>query len=187
MEQKAKADPARGHPDATTSVLKRNIRVMDLRREFEERGKKSEQRIADAVTAFAGSMWSVYLHLAFFGFWIVANVGWVPGVPTWDPSFVILAMWASVEAIFLSTFVLISQNRMAADSQRQADLDLQINLLAEHEITKLVALTSAIAEHLGLSTADDPEVEESKKDVQPEDVLDEIEESEDLHGGGKAK
>ena len=48
----------------------------------------------------------VYLHLAIFGFWIVANVGWVPGVPRWDESFVVLAMIASVETIFLSTFVL---------------------------------------------------------------------------------
>jgi uncharacterized membrane protein len=188
MDQMTKADPASEKPDAgMTSVLKRNIRVMDLRREFEESHKESEQRVADAVTAFAGSMWSVYVHLVLFGFWIIANLGWVPGVPAWDPSFVVLAMWASVEAIFLTTFVLISQNRMAVDSQKQADLDLQINLLAEHEVTKLVALTSAIAEHLGLQTADDPDIQESKKDVQPEDVLDEIEESEDLHASEKAK
>jgi uncharacterized membrane protein len=66
----------------------------------------------------------VYLHLAFFGFWIVANLGSITGVPIWDKSFVVLAMWASVEAIFLSTFVLISQNRMAAADKR-ADLDLR--------------------------------------------------------------
>lgn len=168
-------------------VLKRNIRIMDLRREHDDRRKQSEQRIADAVTAFAGSMWSVYLHLALFGFWIVANLGWVRGVPAWDPTFVVLAMWASVEAIFLSTFVLISQNRMATDSQRQADLDLQINLLAEHEVTKLVELTSAIAEHLGLPNADDPEIEETKKDVQPEDVLNQIEKSEVLRQREQAK
>ena len=62
----------------------------------------------------------------------------IPGVPRWDPSFVVLAMMASVEAIFLSTFVLISQNRMAAAADKRADLDLQISLLAEHEVTKLV-------------------------------------------------
>jgi uncharacterized membrane protein len=117
----------------------------------------------------------VYLHLAVFGFWIVANLGWIPGVPIWDASFVILAMWASVEAIFLSTFVLISQNRMAAVADKRADLDLQISLLAEHEVTKLVAVVTAVAERLGVPVSRDPELEEAKQDVVPEAVLDEIE------------
>jgi uncharacterized membrane protein len=120
----------------------------------------------------------VYLHLAFFGFWIVANLGWIPGIPKWDESFVVLAMWASVEAIFLSTFVLISQNRLGAAADKRADLDLQISLLAEHEITKLAAVVTEIAAHLGIRAAsDDPEMEEVKKDVAPEAVLDEIEAS----------
>jgi len=160
------------------SVLKRNIRVLDLRRAADEKKASTEERIAEAITAFTGSMWSVYLHLALFGFWIVANMGLMPGVPAWDPSFVTLAMIASVEAIFLSTFVLISQNRMAAASQRQADLDLQINLLAEHEVTKVVTLASAIAEKLGVSTEVDREVDELKSDVAPEAVLDHIENAE---------
>ena len=77
----------------------------------------------------------VYLHLALFGGWIIVNLGLIPGLRPFDPSFVVLAMVASVEAIFLSTFVLISQNRMAAAADRRADLDLQVSLLAEHEIT----------------------------------------------------
>jgi uncharacterized membrane protein len=117
----------------------------------------------------------VYLHLAIFGFWIIANLGWVPGVGKWDESFVVLAMWASVEAIFLSTFVLISQNRMAVVADKRADLDLQISLLAEHEITKLATLVAGIADHLGVQTHADPEIEEVKRDVAPEAVLDEIE------------
>jgi uncharacterized membrane protein len=120
----------------------------------------------------------VYLHLAVFGFWIVANLGWVPGVPQWDESFVVLAMIASVEAIFLSTFVLISQNRMAAAADKRADLDLQINLLSEHEVTKLVAMVSAISEHLGLQDVAGDEVEELKRNVAPEAVLDAIETTE---------
>lgn len=156
------------------SVLKRNIHVLDLRRAAEENEASTEERIAEAITVFTGSMWSVYLHLLAFGFWIVANLGVVPGVEPWDPTFVTLAMFASVEAIFLSTFVLISQNRMAAASQRQADLDLQINLLAEHEITKVVTIVSAIAAKLDVRTEVDREVEELKSDVAPETVLDHI-------------
>src|SRR6185436_20832355 len=115
------------------------------------------------------------IHLAVFGFWIVANLHWLPGVPAWDESFVVLAMVASVEAIFLSTFVLISQNRMAAAADKRADLDLHVSLLTEHELTKLVELVTAMAERAGVRANADPEITEIKKDVAPEAVLDEIE------------
>jgi uncharacterized membrane protein len=92
-----------------------------------------------------------------------------------DPSFVILAMIASVEAIFPSTFVLIAQNRMAATAERRAELDLQVNLLAEHELTKVIRPVYAIAEHLDVPTEHGPEIEELKTDIAPEAVLDEIE------------
>jgi uncharacterized membrane protein len=133
-------------------------------------------RVADAITHFTGSMRFVYLHLALFGLWVIFNLGLIPSVPQFDPSFVILAMVASVEAIFLSTFILISQNRMAAAADKRADLDLQINLLSEHEVTKLIALVSSIADRMGVKTEVDPEVDELKQDVAPEAVLDEIEE-----------
>jgi uncharacterized membrane protein len=86
-----------------------------------------------------------------------------------------LAMIASVEAIFLSTFVLITQNRMAAAADKRADLDLQVSLLAEHEITKLAALASEIAVKLGVETAFDRDMQEIKQDIAPDAVLDEIE------------
>jgi uncharacterized membrane protein len=133
--------------------------------------------MADAITAFTGSMTFVFLHLAVFGFWIIANLGLVPGVPRWDESFVVLAMVASVEAIFLSTFVLISQNRMQAAADKRADLDLQISLLAEHEVTKLAAMVGAIAAHVGVKTEVDAELDEIKQNVAPEAVLDRIEET----------
>jgi uncharacterized membrane protein len=117
----------------------------------------------------------VYLHVALVGFWVVANLGWVPGVSAWDPSFVVLAMVASVEAIFLSTFVLISQNRMAGAADKRADLDLEIGLLAEHEITRFVTLVAGIADRMGIKTDADPDLEEMVRDVAPETVLDEIE------------
>jgi uncharacterized membrane protein len=158
-----------------SSALERNIQALELRRQREEVEATIEERIAEAITRFTGSMLFVYLHLVFFGFWIVANLGWVPGVPSWDPSFVVLAMMASVEAIFLSTFVLISQNRMSAAADKRADLDLQISLLAEHEVTKLVTLVSAIADRMGVETQVDTELDEIKRDVAPEAVLDKIE------------
>src|SRR5919107_1569281 len=162
-------------PSGLSPVLERNIRALRLRRQREEEEATAEERIAEAITRFTGSMLFVYLHLAFFGFWIVANLRWIPGVPSWDPSFVVLAMMASVEAIFLSTFVLISQNRMAAAADKRADLDLQVSLLAEHEITKLATLVWGIAAHVGVRTEVDREVDEITQDVAPEAVLDELE------------
>jgi uncharacterized membrane protein len=162
-------------PAGLTPVLERNIHALEARRRREERRAPAQERIADAVTRFTGSMPFVYLHLAVFGFWIIANLGWVPGVPKWDESFVVLAMIASVEAIFLSTFVLISQNRMQAAADKRADLDLQISLLAEHEVTKLATLVSAIAQRLDVRSEMDGELEEIKQDVAPEAVLDELE------------
>ena len=157
------------------SVLARNLRLMKARRAQEEAAATFEARLADAITRFTGSMRFVYLHVAVFGAWIIVNLGLVPGIPKFDPSFVILAMAASVEAIFLSTFILISQNRMTAAGEKRAELDLQINLLAEHEVTKLVAMIAAIADRLGVETEVEAELGELKENVAPETVLDEIE------------
>jgi uncharacterized membrane protein len=169
-------------PNGLSSVLARNIHTLKERRQREEAQATVQERLAEAITRFTGSMPFVYIHLALFGFWIIANLGVIPGVPIWDPSFVILAMWASVEAIFLSTFVLISQNRMAAAADKRANLDLQISLLAEHEVTKLATLVAAIAERLDVRTEIEGEIEEIAQDVAPEAVLDEIEQTDSRAG-----
>jgi len=158
------------------SSLRRNIEALRRRRAGEQAGAGAQERLASAVTRFAGSMRFVYLHLALYGAWITANLGLVPGVAPWDRTFVILAMVASVEAIFLSTFILITQNRMAAAADRRAELDVQISLLAEAEITKLVQLVSEIAARLEVSAPGQQEIEEMKRRVEPEAVLDAIEE-----------
>jgi uncharacterized membrane protein len=163
-------------PPGLASVLARNIRTLQERRRREEASATLEERLAGAITRFSGSMRFVYLHIVVYGFWILANLGVVPGVPAFDPSFVVLAMVASVEAIFLSTFILMTQNRMSAAADKRAELDLQISLSAEHEVIKLAALLSAVAERLGIQTEVDGEVEELTEDVAPEAVLDEIEE-----------
>jgi len=166
-------------PGGLNSALQRNIAALQDRRRSEARDASLQERIAGAITRFSGSMRFVYVHLALYGFWIVANLGWVPAVKPWDPTFVVLAMIASVEAIFLSTFILITQNRMQAAADRRAELDLQISLLAEHEVTKLVAMVDAIATHLGVGHEAAGEVEELKRNVAPEAVLDAIETKEE--------
>jgi len=166
-------------PSGMTGVLHRNIHsLVELRRELEAR-KGLQERTADAITRFTGSMPFVYLHALLFGGWLLLNSGLIPGVKPWDPfPFVMLAMWASVEAIFLSTFVLISQNRMAKLADQRAELDLQVSLLSEHEITRLVELTDAIAQHLGVDEGRAEDLHELKQNVKPEQVLGEIERAE---------
>lgn len=169
----------RGRPFG--EVLDRNISTLvEMRKEAEAR-KPRQDRIADAITRFTGSMTFVSIHAVLFGAWIVVNLGWVPAVPRFDPSFVVLAMAASVEAIFLSTFVLISQNRMQAQDEKRAELDLQISLLAEHEVTQVVQVLDAVARHLGVAITD-PGIEESKRDVDPSTVLEVIEERAEEQG-----
>ena len=119
----------------------------------------------------------VYLHLVLYGGWVLVNLGWLPILPRFDPTFVILAMVASVEAIFISTFILISQNRAAKTADRRADLDLQISLLTEHEVTNLIKLVTEIAQNLDVAEARNPELDELKRTVAPEVVLERIEES----------
>jgi uncharacterized membrane protein len=156
-------------PKDLNSVLARNVRALADRSRKEAERATVGDRLSEAITAFTGSMTFVILHLI-----VLINLGWLSGIRAFDPDFIILATAASVEAIFLSTFVLISQNRAADAARHRAELDLQINLLAEHELTRLIALNIAVAEHLGVSAADDPGLAELKKHVAPEKVLDRI-------------
>ena len=162
-------------PASLASVLNRNIKALDARRRAEERRATAQDKAAEAITRFTGSMAFVYIHLAILVAWVALNLNVVAGVKAFDPSFVILATAASVEAIFLSTFVLISQNRAAALADKRAELDLQINLLSEHEVTRLLTLTIAIANRLGVDMSAQPELAELERDVAPEAVLDKME------------
>jgi len=163
----------RGDNGELISALRKNIEALRDRRKQEMSNAGKEEKLADAITAFTGSMPFVYLHMVVYGIWIAWNL--IPGLPHFDPTFVILAMEASVEAIFLSTFVLISQNRAKYATDKRDDLDLHINLLAEHELTRLIEMVSAIAQKLEVRTGAEHEVAEITKDVAPEVLLREIE------------
>jgi uncharacterized membrane protein len=156
-------------------VVERNIgTILEVREEF-ERSKSGQDRAADAFTAFSGSMRFVYLHVVWFGLWVIVNLGWL-GIKPFDPfPFGLLTMVVSLEAIFLSTFVLISQNRMTLAAEQWATLDLQINLLSEYEITRILTLVDAMADRMGVKEARDPEIDELEKDIALEVVLKEME------------
>lgn len=167
MENTKKLNGTQPH---MAEIVERNIASLLEQRKHEEQQKSVQDRIADMITRFAGSMSFVYIHLCLFGIWIVWNLGWL-GLAPFDKSFVVLAMFASVEAIFLSTFVLISQNRASVHADKRADLDLQIGLLSEHEVTHLITLVRAIAKKMDIEDAYHPELEELAQDIRPENVM----------------
>ncbi len=155
-------------------VLDRNIHAIINQRKEEAKNLSWQDRIAQSVTGFIGSIRFVFLHVFIFGAWGVLNSGLLPALK-FDPGFTTLDVLISVEAVFLSTFVLINQNRIVKIDARHADLNLQVGLLAEHEITHLIQLVTAIAEKMHLENAKNPELDELQKEIKPEQILAEIE------------
>jgi hypothetical protein len=102
----------------------------------EERARSAQNRVADAITGFAGSMWFVYLHIAWFAFWIVLGFEAYP--------YGLLTMIVSLEAIFLSTFVMISQNRQDDARRRLADQEWRMVQSEEQQNVELIALSNQI-------------------------------------------
>ena len=128
-------EPKRAHP-LLSHVMERDIRTITRLRLQTVHERHLQDRLADAMTSFSGSMLFVYLHIFWFGAWLLVNTGRV-GIPPFDPfPYGLLTMIVSLEAIFLSTFVLISQNRFSDEADRRSELDLQIGLLAEHELAR---------------------------------------------------
>lgn len=160
---------------ALSNVIERNIRTLIRLRLKAARERGVQDRIADVITSFSGRMVFVYLHIAWFSAWILLNTGRL-GIAPFDPfPYGLLTMIVSLEAIFLSTFVLISQNRLSAAAERRADLDLHIGLLTEHELTRALHMLDAIQDKLGIENDADSELADLEMETKPEDVLAEIE------------
>ena len=166
-------------PDAPQEPLpppvERTVRALMEQREREMQAAAASERIAATVTRFLGSRWSVATHAAVFGFWLLANLGFVPGLAPWDPTFVVLGMIASVEAIFLTTFVLINQNRLARVDDERSELALQVALLTEKQASTLVELTARLAGRLDVSvTGTGEDIDNLIVATEPSAVIDEI-------------
>jgi uncharacterized membrane protein len=137
--------------------------------------RSPQERIADAITGFAGRLLFVVLHIVWFAAWILVNTGTV-GIRPFDPlPYGLLTMVVSLEAIFLSTFVLISQNRLSQQAEHRADLDLHIDLLTEYELTRVLRMLDAIQDKMGIDNEKDRELAELEMGSKPERVFAEIE------------
>ena len=136
---------------SSPAVSGANIRaIVELERAALTSRSRAE-RLSDHVIRGLGSSAFLTLHVLWFGFWLLAGMGKIPWLPIFDPfPFAFLTMVVSLEAIFLAILVLISQNRMSRAADHRAHLDLQINLLAEQEITTTLKLVQEIRDHLGI-------------------------------------
>ena len=176
--------PEAGDPAARaalSAVVERNIRTIRLLRAQAARDRSVPNRIADTITGFSGSLVFVYFHVVWFGLWIVLNTGQA-GLAPFDPyPYGLLTMVVSLEAIFLSTFVLISQNRMGAEADRQTELDLQVDLLTETKLTRVIKMLHEIQDRLGIDCSASDELADLELATNPEDVLAEIERASRRH------
>jgi uncharacterized membrane protein len=155
-------------------VIDRNISTLVRLRAEQARKRSLQAFLADGITAFSGRMVFIYVHVVWFGAWIAINQG-AFGLKPFDPfPYGLLTMIVSLEAIFLSTFVLISQNRLSEEADRRADLDLHIGLLTEHEVTRALQMLDAIHHKLEIMSEGDTELAQLEMETRPEDVLDEI-------------
>ena len=175
MEIKSAEEDHSGDNPALSAVIERNIRTIIQLRQKAARKRSLQDRIADAITSFSGRMVFAYVHIVWFVVWILLNTGRL-GVAAFDPfPYGLLTMIVSLEAIFLSTFVLISQNRLSAEAERRADLDLHVGMLTEHELTRVLQMLDAIQDKMGIANDGDSELADLEKETKPEDVLAEIE------------
>ena len=164
---------------AKTASARRENRLTDenVRKiaEIEEKAKSSgtfSDRVAEFVARISGSMAFVWLNSGWFVGWILYNT--IASEP-FDPfPFTFLTLVVSLEAILLSIFILINQNRETAVAQRRNHLDLQVNLLAEQENTRMLNYLEAIAEKVGIETGPDELCDEMTDDIDPGELMEEI-------------
>jgi uncharacterized membrane protein len=137
-----------------TAALEENVEAIKAWERDTLLSRSRAEQIADWVAGTGAGGPVLILHVVWFGCWVSANVGWIPGVTPFDPfPFPFLTMAVSLEAIFLAWFVLASQNRLSRQTDKRSHLNLQIDLLTEREMTAVLQLLQDIARHLDVRTS----------------------------------
>ena len=156
------------------STTHRNIKtISELEKDALAR-RSLAARIGDGIASHAGKVWFILFHVVWFTFWIVFNLH-APVNSRFDPSpFPLLNSIGSLESIFLSLFILMSQNRSNLQAEQRNHLELQINLLAEDENTKMLGMLQALCEHHKLAIGNDPEIRAMTKKTEIHEVLSEL-------------
>src|ERR1041384_4679241 len=168
-----KKSPSPASP-SVEHLTQKNVETVIRLEEAAREQRTPTDRLAEKIASFCGSMTFVWVHVVWFGGWILLNL--IPGVRHVDPfPFTFLTLIVSLEAIFLSTFILISQNLDSRISERRSHLDLQLNLLSEQENTKIIVMLHAIAARVGADLTQDPNLNALSEETQPERLIEQIE------------
>ena len=141
-----------------SSALEENVQVIKRWEGATLLSRSKAEQVSDWIASTAATAPVLALHVVWFGLWVTVNAGVIRGIRPFDPfPFPFLTMTVSLEAIFLALFVLASQNRLSRQADRRSHLDLQIDLLAEREMTAVLQLLQDIAKHLDVHTSVTPE------------------------------
>lgn len=142
---------------SSTAALDENVDEIKAWERATLHSRSRTEQLSDWIACTAGSGPAMLAHFLWFAGWIVVNAGLIPRVPRFDPfPFPLLTTAVSLEAIFLALFVLASQNHLAHQADKRSHLDLQIDLLAEREMTAVLRLLRDIANHLDVQTSVTP-------------------------------
>ena len=152
-------------------IAEQNIRAIYKREQKQLKKIPLTHKLANWIANFSGTVLFAGINAVFFVMWITLNLtGW-----KFDPyPFTFLTMMVSLESIFLSVFVLISQNELSAQTEARNNLDLQVNLLAEQESTAIINLLVKMAEKIGIPDADLEDIKKFADDTDPEEILEKI-------------
>ncbi len=168
-------------PGSVDDLTRRNIETVRKLEEAAREQRTPTDRVAEVIARFCGSMTFVWVHVIWFGGWIFLNL--FPGINHIDPfPFTFLTLVVSLEAIFLSTFILISQNHDSRVSEKRNHLDLQINLLSEQENTKMLTILNRIAAKVGVDIVDDQHAKVLEEPTHPEKLVEQMDELVDAKG-----
>ncbi len=148
-------------PRATANPTGRNIDAI-AKMEHDALSRRTlTEKVSDAIARLVGNVGFLLAQLILIGGWALMNLRIIPGVKPFDPfPFGVLALIVSSESVFLTIFVLISQGRMARQSERRSHLDLQVGMLSEQELTTILQMLQKLCQHMGVN------VDSSKQEVQ---------------------
>jgi uncharacterized membrane protein len=181
MDQEQKNRRTQSGAESLPRRIENSHRVISSLKAKADRKRSPAEKLADWMTGAFGSMTFLLVNAAWFAAWIIVNVGIIPGIKPFDPfPFGLLTMIVSLEAIILAITVLISQNREEKVGDLRQEIDLQMDIIAEDELTKLLQMMSLLLEKNGIDVSGD-EVLQSMLQPTSVDKIEEAIEQEVMH------
>ena len=185
-EERAVDSPSKKDATAENKGSDHVTKTIDDILKLESHERTLSERIAERIATFTGSILFVWLHVVWFALWIAFNIPWLGFQPIDPFPFTLLTMIVSLEAIFLSAFILMSENRQGRLADRRARVNLQVDMIAEREITKLMKLVADIHTHLKIQRPADLELDDMQKATNIEHLTQAAQTVEDQNGGNSA-